>query len=307
MPSRPDLARTQGIFWDLISAPEGVGAGIRAMQADGRLGATDLSSVVRGDEKLGSIERLDIYADMYFYRLRDSLAEDFPKVAAILGGARFHNLVTDYLLEHPSTFWSLRDLGLALPGFLEKHGAARWRPFLADMARLERARLEVFDEEDAVPIRRDRIQRLQAGGLDSARLGLIPACRLLELDWAVAPAWRRIEESGADHPFGEANSAAIEGTDPQTGSEPVAIEHPARKRSRMRVWRQRFSVFHRTIEADEHACLVEASRRGVTLPRLCEVVLEHLGPEADLPDAAARRMTDLVQTWIEDEVIREDP
>ena len=92
--------------------------------------------------------RLDVYADMYFYRLRDCLAEDFPKLAELVGEARFHNLVTDYLLRHPSSHPSLRELGRRLPAFLADHAIAAEFPVAADLARLEWARVDVFDERD---------------------------------------------------------------------------------------------------------------------------------------------------------------
>ena len=124
MPSPPDLPRTQKLIFTLITAPTGVEPGAAALVSAGRLESTDLSFVIRGDDRLRPAHRLSIYADMYFYRLRDSLYEDFPKVAAVIGGARFHNLVTDYLLVHPSSFWSMRNLGKAFPGFLKGHELA---------------------------------------------------------------------------------------------------------------------------------------------------------------------------------------
>ena len=74
MSSPPDLARAQCIFWDLITAPTGVEPGAADLVRSGKLDAADLSFLIRGDERLGPADRLNIYADMYFYRLRDSLA-----------------------------------------------------------------------------------------------------------------------------------------------------------------------------------------------------------------------------------------
>ncbi|MBK8598146.1 MAG: putative DNA-binding domain-containing protein [Holophagales bacterium] len=99
-----------------------------------------MAEIFASDERMPAEERLDAYANMYFFRLRDVLAEDFERTAAALGEARWHNLVTDYLLAHPPTRWSLRWAGEALPGFLREHTYGVWRPWLPDVAALEWAR-----------------------------------------------------------------------------------------------------------------------------------------------------------------------
>src|SRR5207249_4628005 len=107
------------------------------------------ASLVRADERLSVIERLDIYADMYFYRIRDALKEDFAAVAAVIGDARFHNLITDYLLAHPPAHFSLRYAGQHLPAFLAQHSCAGHWPYLSDLALLEWSVLGAFDAPDA--------------------------------------------------------------------------------------------------------------------------------------------------------------
>jgi hypothetical protein len=50
-----------------------------------------LEALVDGDERLSAVERVDIYADAYFYRLLDCLAEDFP--ATLVGGRDHRGLM----------------------------------------------------------------------------------------------------------------------------------------------------------------------------------------------------------------------
>jgi len=304
-----DLRRTQEIFWELISAPEGVEPGIRQMSAAGRLPSEDLGFLIRGDERLGSADRLDVYANMYFYRLRDCLAEDYPKAAAVTGGARFHNLVTDYLLAHPSSFWTLRNVGGALAEFVAAHPISEEFPFLADLARLEWARIEVFDEEDAAAMTRERLTAMGAHKVQERKLRLVPAVRLLELSHNVAPAWLAIEEGGEETPDPGATSAAVCKAAAWAARAPAKIEPPARTESRIRVWRQDFRVYHRSVGADEMACLKAMARSGATLPLLCEVVLGRLdGPPASAPAAerqaaAARRMASIMDLWLEEGLV----
>jgi hypothetical protein len=174
-----DLRELQSVLWRLITAPTGAAAGAAELVAEGEIPAPDLAGLVRGDARLRAIDRVDVYADMYFYRLRDCLAEDFPRLAAVLGDVDFHNLVTDYLLAHPSRHWSLRELGCALPDFVPRRD-------LACLAALEWARVDVFDAADAEPVAREGLVALGA----EARLWLVPAARLLRLDAGTLDLWK---------------------------------------------------------------------------------------------------------------------
>ena len=149
----PELRALQSVFWRLMVAPEGVAAGARALRAEGAIGSEDLGFLVRADDRMNPRERLDVYADMYFYRLRDCLAEDFPKLSAWIGPARLHNVVTYYLLAHPPAHFSLRELGRRLPGFVAGHALASEFPGLADLAALEWARGDVVAEAHQQSIR----------------------------------------------------------------------------------------------------------------------------------------------------------
>src|SRR5690242_10865637 len=132
----PALRELQAAFWRSIATRPGDGA------PEG-----DLLGVVRGG-RLAPADRVGVYASMYLWRLVDALAEDFPKVAAALGRERFADVVRAYLARHPSTEPSVRHLGRALPAFLVGVEPA----WLADLARLEWTRLDVFDAPDAAPL-----------------------------------------------------------------------------------------------------------------------------------------------------------
>src|SRR5450755_3058166 len=140
------LADLEARFYGLVTARDSVAvtvgeAGPEALRA--------VEQMVAGDARLPAIARLEIYADMYFVRIHDVLADEYAKTAAALGAAAFHGLVTDYLdacrPEHPS----MREVGTRLPAFLAAHPTGTRRPWLAELARLERARLEMVDSADA--------------------------------------------------------------------------------------------------------------------------------------------------------------
>jgi len=110
-----NLHDTQSLLSKLITSPEGAASALAALQGGEH---TRAGGLVRGDARLSSLERIDVYADMYYYRIRDCIADDFPTLRAVVGAAHFHNLITDYLLQHPSSHFSLRQVGRSLPAFV---------------------------------------------------------------------------------------------------------------------------------------------------------------------------------------------
>jgi len=150
----PALRDTEELFWKLISAPEGVSEGLR--QIDMKPEA--LARIIGGDARLDAVQRLDVYANMYFWRLLDILRGDYTAVVAAVGDDHFHNLVTDYLIACPSAHPSVRNVGERLAGYLKTHALGVERPWLVELARLERARVELFDGPDGEPLALDELR-----------------------------------------------------------------------------------------------------------------------------------------------------
>ena len=96
----PSLRELQALFWRAIAETPGTLAPRPALLA-----------VAEPSAALDAPARLSVYADAYFWRLRDVLAENFPQVAAALGAERFHELARAYLKGHPSEDASVRHVG----------------------------------------------------------------------------------------------------------------------------------------------------------------------------------------------------
>ena len=104
-----NLRELQHLFWgSLVGDPGDPGI------------APDLAEAVAPSSTLDSAARIEVYADAYFSRLLDVLREDFPRLSALLGPERFEELARDYLRSHPSEHPSVRHLGRAMAGFLER-------------------------------------------------------------------------------------------------------------------------------------------------------------------------------------------
>ena len=167
-----NLANLQAIFW-------------RALQGD----PVDASFIAGPD-------RLQVYADMFFFRQVDALREDFSPTAERLGDERFFARAKDYVRAHPSVDPDLGRLGRHFAAFLEKSEEGR---SLGRLPALEWARSEVFLEAEAVPIGGEELAR-------SRRVQCVPALRLV----GRTAVWRQgFEVREAELPAEETRALAL--------------------------------------------------------------------------------------------------
>lgn len=207
---------------------------------------------------------IDVYAGMYTSRLFDAVAEDYPKLRVALGEERFGELVAQYVRAHPPWSFTLREAGAALGAFLrDSELAPAWA---ADLAALERARIEVFDGPDAAPLAQEAVAAL-GEGLPDLMLSWVPSSVVVALHWTVDDLWSAIEDE-----------------------QPV-IE-PVREARVVLAWRRDLSVLHRTLDADEGR-LAPRIAQGASFAAVCEVLGEIHGAEA------SSRAVELLLRWLQ--------
>jgi hypothetical protein len=244
------LAAMQAAFWSSVVA------GQDNMEAD---------EMFLGSGELSAAARLAIYTDMFRARSVECLREDFPKLAALIAHDDFWELTMAYVKQHPSRDPSLSSLGRDLAGFVAQHSMER--PDLSDLAALEWARAEVFEEANAAV--------LPAPNELAGPLQLIPALRRLRLQWDVCGLWNALE-AGEHAPA------------PRPG--PVDVI----------VWRKDHTVFHVLVSADEGNAL-NLVAAGRPLEEICAAFESH--PNA-LERAARALGSWFAEGWIRDSAIR---
>jgi hypothetical protein len=104
-------------------------------------------TLLRSTEALHARERLGLYHRQYWFRLIDSLAEDFPRVRELLGADACLAAIERYLRARPPASWTLRHLGSGFADFLRNDSelASPLRPWAADLAAYEYAHMQVFE------------------------------------------------------------------------------------------------------------------------------------------------------------------
>jgi hypothetical protein len=175
--------------------------------------------------------------------------------------------VRDYLARHPSEHPSVRHLGRHLAAFVATHPTATASPWLADLARLERARVDAFDAPDAVPVRATDLAAVAPDAWADLRFEPIAALDVLRTRWPVHEAWAG------------------------PGRAPTARD------TVLRVWRQDFAVFHAAIDPVDDAAFA-ALRDGAPFGAVCEIVADHVPAEAAAAEAGA-----LLARWIENGLV----
>jgi hypothetical protein len=230
--------------------------------------------LVNGDCRLDAEGRLKLYAEAYVARLRETLEETYPALAAALGEDAFDELARSYVAAHPSRQPLLRAFGGELPGHLRKIGGPAWH---ADLAALEWARCNAFDGPNPpLVVNMRTVAALGPSAIGTLRLKLIEAQHLVFVEHAVEMAW----------------------TDALDGHAVVA---PRRAPGLLFVWRRGLEVFHRRVDEVESG-LLGAAVTGLSFAELCDRLARDFDEEE-----APRRAGALLGRWIGDGLLFDEP
>jgi hypothetical protein len=186
-PESPQLARLQRWLHEVVVHPGTVEEALASRGAESEIPPDRLAEVVLPSHSLTAAERVGVYHGMYLMRMEEALATDYPVIKHVLGDEVFDELVRDYVGRYPSRSYTLNRLGDQLPRFLADRPDWSQGGFLRDLARIELAMTEVFDEEGSPVLSGDDLEAVPPEAWEDARLRPIAALRLLELDHPVVP------------------------------------------------------------------------------------------------------------------------
>ena len=228
---------------------------------------------IKPNDRLTSVERLEIYSRSYWFRVLDSLYDDFPGLRAVLGRRAFHRLSRAYLADCPSRSFTLRNLGSRLEEWLQRnpqYSGNRHRLSL-DMVRLEWAHIEAFDNAAEKVLGPEDLLELGPG----FRAGLQPYVRLITLQYPVDDLRIHVNRASDDR---EAASNAVLKQKHRNLTSRVSRVKP--ERIFLAVHRLNFTVYYRRIDAEEYR-LLSAFRDGQPIGRAIRDAFENSPASTD--------------------------
>jgi hypothetical protein len=254
---------------------------MRATAQDGRDMRAVAESFIAPNSRLSAFERLEIYNRQYWFRVLGSLAEDFPALRAVVGAKAFEAMSVAYLTAHPSRSFTLRNLGSKLPEWLEANSqwAGRRHSLAADVARVEWAFVEAFDNAERAPLTREQIATLDG----SSQLALQPHLRLVELHYPADDLVLGLHQRDKR----QTSEAGVQHDDED--ERPANLGKLRRKKLWVAAHRVDNSVYYLRLTREEFKTLT-ALREGATLVEALETGFA----ESNLSQA---RHAQLVQAW----------
>lgn len=255
---------------------------MRPLVAGDRIDPKAPVDYIKPNGRLTSLEHLEIYSRSYWYRLLDSLYEDFPGLRAVLGQRAFERLAKAYLTERPSASWTLRNLGSRLEEWLRRNSTfAGDRLDLAlDTIRLEWAHIEAFDQADKKVLGPEDLLELGP----AMRIALQPHIRLIELRYPVDDL--RVKVNSASEEHGTASNAVLKR---KAGGMLRRIRRMPPEHIFLAVHRHDFMVYYRRLDAEEFHLLAGLGK-GLPVGKAMEAALE----DSPVPVEELRRR---VETW----------
>ncbi|TXT40632.1 MAG: hypothetical protein FD135_1058 [Comamonadaceae bacterium] len=224
-------------------------------------------------------QRFAVYRNNVMVSLIDALADSYPVVQALVGEEFFRAMARVFAMAHPPRSPVMATYGHDFAEFVQSFTPAAQVPYLADVARLEMARVWAYHAADVPPIALEAVQAALADPAQLTRLHftLHPSVQVIPSAFAVLSLW-------AAHQ-GVIDMASVDTDQPQTAL----------------VFRHALEV--NTLEPSEGVGLfVSALLGGLTLPEAARAASE-LATAFDLTQA----LTLLLRWQLITHLTTEDP
>jgi len=135
--------------------------------------------------------RLAVYRNNVVSSLIDAVADTFPVTQELVGEEFFRAMASVFVRQHPPRSRVLAHYGAEFADFVAGFEPARAVPYLADVARLERARVFAYHAADAEPLTAKRLGAAMSSGQDLCALQLVcqPSTSVVVSEYAIVSLW----------------------------------------------------------------------------------------------------------------------
>jgi hypothetical protein len=135
--------------------------------------------IVTGPNGKAAGRRYDVYRNNVTVSLIDALAAIYPAVQRITGTDFFRAMARFHVRSHPPSSPLLFQYGRDFPDFIDAYEHAQDMPWLADVARIERAWLDAYHARDAAPLSPVRLSAIAPERLADTVFIPHPAMRIV--------------------------------------------------------------------------------------------------------------------------------
>ena len=155
-------------------------------------------------------KRFSVYRNNVVVGLMEALEDIFPATRILVGQENFDKLSRGYVARRPPRSPLVQVYGEDFADFLQTLPATRDVPFLADLARLERAWLDAYHAEDATPVQGEQLAGLAPEATMELVFPVLAATSLLTSQYAIADMFAvREDETAWPDDFNIAQSALV--------------------------------------------------------------------------------------------------
>ena len=145
---------------------------------------SEVPGIVTGPCGKPAVTCYNVYRNNVTVSLIDALASIYPAVQRLTGAEFFRAMARFHVRETPPNSPLLFDYGCDFPAFIERYEHAQSLPWLADVARIERAWLDAYHAADSAPLLPSALATIAPDRLASLVFTLHPATRVVRSPYA---------------------------------------------------------------------------------------------------------------------------
>jgi len=135
------------------------------------------------------VERFNIYRNNVHVGLIDAICAKYPVVLKLVGEEFFRGMARCYIRSNPPASPMIINYGHTFPEFLKTFEHVQDVPYLMDVARLERLRLEAYHAADAISLNVADLVLIDRDGIGELVFLLHPSARVMKSGFAVVSIW----------------------------------------------------------------------------------------------------------------------
>ncbi|ERH41400.1 hypothetical protein N751_17150 [Legionella pneumophila str. Leg01/11] len=224
------------------------------------------------DPPKGSVsDRVAIYANGFYGRLEEVLANDFSVLTSVMGEDKFSEMCRAYINKYPSCNDSLNFFGQNLSQFLTETSPYNKNPHMAEIAEFEWAEYQSLVAGDKDLLSESDLQALPVNQWPELKFELHPSCQILTLYWnslSLIEALRRNKST----------------------PKPKLLKQP----QSVLVWRHQLEIRHTKLNFLE-LTMLNAIKRQESFIEICETLRQEIADEEEVASYIVKEL----YTWLQ--------